>query len=79
MNNRVELALYVINLKIADLTKNNMKKDFNTFKKDMEKLYNEKNEIYNNNEAVIEKVLTVYIDEFKQDNWYWGGLVWTEY
>lgn len=65
MNNRKELALYVINLKIANSIKNNQEKDFNKFKENMQILYDEKNEIYKNNEQVIEKVLTVYLEEVK--------------
>ncbi|MBR3249170.1 MAG: hypothetical protein IKF83_00525 [Clostridia bacterium] len=65
MNNRKELALYIINLKIANSIKNNQEKDFNKFKENMQILYDEKNEIYNNNEQIIEKVLTVYLEEVK--------------
>ena len=64
--NRKELALYVINLKIADSIKNNTEKDFEKFNKKIEELNNEKNEIYNNNEDTIEKVLTIYLEEIKQ-------------
>ena len=67
MNNRIELALYIINLKIAEFTKTNTEKDYNQFKEKIELLLEEKNEIYNNNEDIIEKVLTVYLEEFKQD------------
>lgn len=64
--NRKELALYVINLKIADSIKNNKEKDFRTFNKKIIELNNEKNEIYKDNENVIEKVLTTYLEEMKQ-------------
>ena len=64
--NRKELALYIINLKIADSIKNNTEKDFEKFNKKIEELNNEKNEIYNDNEDTIEKVLTIYLEEIKQ-------------
>lgn len=64
--NRKELALYVINLKIADSIKNNTEKNFEKFNKKIQELNNEKNEIYKDNESVIEKVLTIYLEEMKQ-------------
>lgn len=65
-NNRKELALYIINLKIADSIKNNTEKDFEKFNKKIQELNNEKFEIYNDNEDTIEKVLTIYLEEMKQ-------------
>lgn len=62
---RIELALYVINLKIADTIKNNKEKDYKHFKQILELLTNEKKEIYNHNEKVINKVLNVYLEEIK--------------
>ena len=67
MDNRVELALYVINLKIADSIKTNKETDFDKFKAKMDILYDEKEQVYKHNEEVIEKILTVYLEEFKQD------------
>lgn len=64
--NRKELALYVINLKIADSIKNNTEKDFDKFNEKIQVLNEEKNEIYKDNESIIEKVLTVYLEEMKQ-------------
>ena len=66
MDNRKELALYVINLKIADSIKNNKEKDFGKCRKNMQVLYDEKDQIYKDNDKVIEKILTVYLEEFKQ-------------
>ena len=65
-NNRKELALYVINFKIADSIKNNKEKNFEIFNKKIQELNDEKNEIYNNNEEIIEKELKNYLEEFKQ-------------
>ncbi len=67
MDNRVELALYVINLKIADSIKTNKETDFDKFKAKMDILYDEKEQVYKHNEEVIEKILTVYLEEFKQE------------
>ena len=64
--NRKELALYVINLKISDSIKNNTEKNFEKCNKKRQELNNEKNEIYKDNESVIEKVLTIYLEEMKQ-------------
>ena len=62
---RKELALYVINLKIAEEIKNNTEKDFEKFKEKMNVFYDEKEEVYKDNEEVVNKILTVYLEEFK--------------
>jgi hypothetical protein len=64
-SNKIELALYVINLKIAEEIKNNTEKDFEKFKEKMEVFYKEKEEVYKENEEVVNKILTVYLEEFK--------------
>ncbi len=64
-DNRFDLALYVINLKIADTIKNNKEKDYNKFKEELNKLTNEKEMIYKKDENIINKVLTVYLEEVK--------------
>ena len=64
-SNRKELALYVINLKIAEEIKNNTEKDFEKFKEKMNVFYDEKEEVYKDNEEVVNKILTVYLEEFK--------------
>ncbi len=64
--NKVDLALYVINLKIADSIKNNREKDYEKFKKNLDLLAMEKEEIYKNNEKVINKVLDIYLEEIKK-------------
>lgn len=64
-DNRFDLALYVINLKIADTIKTNKEKDYNKFKEELNKLTNEKEMIYKKDENIINKVLTVYLEEVK--------------
>ena len=64
-DNRFDLALYVINLKIADTIKNNKEKDYNKFKEELNKLTNEKEMIYKKDQNIINKVLTVYLEEVK--------------
>ena len=60
-NNRLELAIYVINLKIAKEIKNNKENNY-------EKSYKEKEEIYINKEESINKILTKYLEELKGVN-----------
>lgn len=64
--NKTELALYVINLKIANEIKNNTKSKYEDFKANIDNLNEEKEEIYKNNEKVIEKVLNIYLEELKR-------------
>lgn len=64
--NRVDLALYVINLKIANFISTNQEKDYMIFKEKLLILTKEKDEIYKGNEEVIEKVLNVYLEEIKE-------------
>lgn len=62
----IELALYVIELKKAQMIKNNNETSYTGFKEKMEILCEEKKEIYNGNEEVISKVLTEYLNEVKK-------------
>lgn len=64
--NKIELALYVINLKIADTIKNNKEKDYKKFKEILEILIDEKAKIYNNDKETIDKVLDIYLREVKK-------------
>jgi len=59
----VEIALYVIELKIAQEIKNS--KDYKEVKEKVEPLLEEKEAIYKNDEAVINKVLNTYLPEVK--------------
>lgn len=60
-----ELALYVINLKIAKEFKENTEKDYARFREKIKKLKEEKEEIYKENNTIIEKVINEYLDEVK--------------
>lgn len=64
--NKVELALYVINLKIANEIKNNTEENYEKFKNKINILNKEKEEIYKNNEEIIGKVLNTYLEEIKK-------------
>ena len=59
----IEIALYVIELKIAQEIKQS--KDYKTLKEKIEPLLEEKESIYKNNEEVINKVLNEYLPEVK--------------
>ena len=53
----MDLALYVIDLKIADTIKNNKLKTYDELKEKITKLKKEKEEKDKSNEKIIEKVL----------------------
>ena len=59
----IVIALYVIELKIAQEIKNS--KDYKEVKEKVEPLLEEKEAILKNNEAVINKVLNTYLPEVK--------------
>ena len=60
---KIELALYVIDLKKAELIKKNNEKSFESYKEKISMLTKEKEQIYKQNEEVIEKVLSEYLKE----------------
>ena len=60
---KIELALYVIDLKKAELIKKNNEKSFESYKEKISMLTKEKEQIYKQNEEVIEKVLSKYLKE----------------
>lgn len=60
---QIELALYVIELKKAQLIKENKEKNFKNYTDKVSLLNNEKKEIYKGNEEIINKVLTLYLKE----------------
>lgn len=60
------MALYVIDLKIADLLKNAENKQYNEVKEEIVLLKQEKQKIYKNDEQTIKKVLTQYIKDVKE-------------
>ena len=63
---RIELALNIINLKIAKEIKENKEKEYSKFKKKIISLENEREQIYLENEEIIDKVLTKYLEEVKE-------------
>ena len=65
IDNRIELALDVIELKKADLLRNREYKSYEDYKATLQKLNKEKEEVFSQNESVIEKVLTDYLCEVK--------------
>ncbi len=63
---KIELALYTINLKIAKEIKENKERDYNKFKEKITNLQQERDEIYKENSEIINKVLTQYLEETKE-------------
>lgn len=64
-DNKIEMALYIIDLKIANMIKNNQEKDYKKFQEKIERLKEEKKKIYNNDKEIIDKVLNIYLEEIK--------------
>lgn len=65
MQDKKVLAKYVMDLKIAKEIKENKEKNFGDFSQKIIKLKEERNEIYKNNEEIINKILTEYLNEVK--------------
>lgn len=63
--NNVELAIEIINLKIAREINKNTEKKYSDFLDKIKKLQNEKQKIYQNDEITIKKVIDVYGKEVK--------------
>ena len=63
---RIELAVNIINLKIAKEIKENKEKEYSKFKEKIINLEEERNQIYLENEEIINKVLTKYLEEVKE-------------
>jgi len=63
---QVELAINIINLKIAKEIKENKEKEFDKFKEKIVKLEDERNQIYLGNEEIINKVIEKYLKEVKE-------------
>lgn len=64
---KIDLALEIINLKIAKEVKENTEKKYSEFTKKIKVLEDEKRAIYQNNEAVINRVIDVYGKEVKNN------------
>ena len=63
--NKIDMALYVIDLKIVELMKSNTAKNYAELDEKIAELKAEKEEIYNNNEEVINEVLDKYLKDVK--------------
>ena len=63
--NNVELAIEIINLKIAREINKNTEKKYSDFLDKIKKLQSEKQKIYQNDEITIKKVIDVYGKEVK--------------
>ena len=63
---QVELAINIINLKIANEIKENKEKEFDKFKEKIVKLEDERDQIYLENEEIINKVIEKYLKEVKE-------------
>ena len=64
---KIDLALEIINLKIAKEVKENTEKKYSEFTKKIKVLEDEKRAIYQNSEAVINRVTDVYGKEVKNN------------
>lgn len=64
--NRVDMAVNIINLKIAKEIKENTEKEYTKFEEKIINLKNERDQIYLGNEEIINKVLTKYLEEVKE-------------
>ena len=64
---KIDLALEIINLKIAKEVKENTEKKYSKFAKKIKVLEDEKRAIYQNNEAIINRVIDVYGKEVKNN------------
>ena len=63
---KIELAVNIINLKIAKEIKENKEKEYSKFKEKIISLENEREQIYLENKEIIDKVLTKYLEEVKE-------------
>lgn len=64
---KLELAIDIMQRKIAHFIKNNKEKDFENFKKELQKLIEEEDKIYDLDEETIDKVYKVYLKEIKRE------------
>lgn len=66
--NKIDIAISIIKLKIAKELKENKERDYNALKAKIQKLREEEREVYRQNEEVINKVLSEYAKEVKIGN-----------
>ena len=65
MDDKMELALHVIELKKAQLIKSN-DRNFKDYKNEIDELMKEKEKVYQNDEEIINKVLTEYLKDVRE-------------
>lgn len=66
--NKIDIAISIIKLKVAKELKENKERDYNALKAKIQKLREEEREVYRQNEEVINKVLSEYAKEVKIGN-----------
>lgn len=64
---KVELAIDIMQRKIAHFIRNNKEKDLEKFKEQLQKLVEEEEKIYELDNETIEKVYEVYLKEIKKE------------
>lgn len=64
---KLDIALDIMNRKIARFIADNKDKNIDTFKEDLKKLLDEENKIYDLDTETINKVFEVYLNEFKKE------------
>lgn len=62
---KIEIAIDIMQRKIAHFIKNNKEKNKEVFKQQLQKLIEEEEKIYELDEETIEKVYQVYLKEIK--------------
>ena len=63
---KLDLAIDIMQRKIAHFIRNNNEKDFNKFKEELQKLIEEEDKIYELDEETINKVYEIYLKEIKE-------------
>ena len=64
--NRIELALEVINIKISEIMKKEKAKNYSELKKILEELTDKKRKIYEKDEETINEILSDYLNDVKK-------------
>ena len=63
---KIDIAIEIMQRKIARFIRNNKEKNFNIFKKELQNLIEEEEKIYTLDEETINKVYEVYLKEVKE-------------
>lgn len=67
--NKIELALEVINIKISEIMKKEKVKNYGELREILEKLTDKKRRIYEKDERVINEILSEYLNDIKNNSW----------